>query len=595
MTMTVDTETGNEHETVVRQFIDAAWNADDFGKVYDLCSPDVVIRDPSNPTSVIGPEGYERYVSRFKRAFTDLELTIVDVASTDEKVVVDIRGTGAQQRHFRGRAPTDDEATFSGLAVFHVKDGVIAEWSGVLLEGIGIESFINEFAGEIIRRGDESYDEARAVWNGTIDRYPALIARCTGVADVIKAVSFARENELLLAVRGGGHNVAGSAVCDNGLVIDLSKMTGVHVDLDAQTARAEAGVTWRKLDRETQVFGLATPGGVVSTTGIAGLTLGGGVGWLRRKYGLSIDNLVSVDLVTADGEFVTTNERENSDLFWGIRGGSGNFGVVTSFEYRLHPVGPKVMFVGALYSLETAREILPAWRDFMDDAPEEVSSQAVFWSVPAIPDFPEETHGEPIVAIVATHCGSVEEGQRVLQPLREFDEPLIDLSGPAPYAQVQQLYDPFFPSGELCYYWKSIDLNRLDGEVIDAIVTTAEDRPSSRTLLPVWHHGGAMNRIGAMETAYGDRSTTYLLSIDSTWDDPADSEENIQWTREVWEDMHRFSDGGLYLNFPGFGEEGEELVRAGHGEEIYDRLVALKDKYDPENLFRTNQNIVPST
>jgi FAD/FMN-containing dehydrogenase len=253
------------------------------------------------------------------------------------------------------------------------------------------------------------------------------------------------------------------------------------------------------------------------------------------------------------------------------------------------------MFVGAMYPLETARSVVAAWRDFMDDAPEEVSSQAVFWSVPEVPDFPDTARGEPVVAIVATHCGPVEDGRRVLQPLRELAEPLVDLSGPAPYTQVQQLYDPFFPEGELYYYWKSIELAHLDDEVIEEVVAAAADRPSSRTLLPIWHHGGAMNRVGALETAYGDRSATYLLSIDSTWADPDETEANVEWTRTLWDAMHRFSDGGLYLNFPGYGEEGEELVRAGHGEAVYDRLVDLKDEYDPDNLFRLNQNVSPSS
>lgn len=593
--MTTDGDTPTDRETIGHQLVTAAWNEGNFARIDDLCTPDIIVHDPSNPTVTTGPDGYRRRVTRTRDAISDLELTIDDVTVAGETAVIRTSGSGTPKGHPMGSGSDDEdgETTISGLEVIHVQEGSIVEWSGSLLSDASVKAFIEGFAGDVIRPGDADYDQVRAVWNRTIDKYPALVARCTGVADVIDSVAFAREHDLLVAVRGGGHNVAGTAVCNGGIVVDLSPMTGVHVDLDAQTVRAEGGATWAELDRETQVFGLATPGGVVSTTGIAGLTLGGGVGWLRRRYGLTIDNLVSIDVVTANGEFLTANERENTDLFWGIRGGGGNFGVVTSFEYRLHPVGPEVMFVGALYPLETACEILPAWREFMDDTPEEVSSQAVFWSVPEIPDFPAEAHGEPIVAIVATHCGPVEDGQRVLQPLRELDEPLIDLSGPAPYTQVQQLYDPFFPEGELSYYWKSIELDRLDTDVIEALVTAAEERPSPRTLMPVWHHGGAMTRVGAAETAYGDRETTYLLSIDSTWEDPADTEENITWTREVWTDMHRFSDGGLYLNFPGFGEEGEKLVRAAHGPKIHDRLIGLKNEYDPENLFRLNQNVTP--
>ncbi len=464
-----------------------------------------------------------------------------------------------------------------------------------MLTNKAIEDFKTSLGGELIQPGDENYDQARRVWNGMIDKRPRLIARCSGTADVIAAVNFARENRLLTAVRGGGHNVAGSAVCDDGLVIDLTPLKGVYVDPKARKARAQAGVTWGELDRETQLFGLAAPGGVVSTTGIAGLTLGGGIGWLRRKYGLSIDSLVSVDIVTAEGEFLVASAGENPDLFWGIRGGGGNFGIVTSFEYQLHPVGPEVMFAGVLYPLDSARNVLPAWRDYMDDAPEEVSSQAVFWSVPEVPAFPKETHGKPVIAIVALHCGDVDKGQKILQPLREFGNAIIDLSGPAPYTQVQQLYDPFFPAGELCYYWKSLDLDRLDTEVMEAIIAGAASRPSRRTLMPIWHHGGKMSRIEPQETAYGDRSARYLFSIDTTWDDPAETVKNITWARNLWKKMHRFSSGSLYVNFPGLGEEGEDLVRAAHGNKTYNRLVQLKTKFDPANFFRVNQNIRPAT
>ncbi|WP_265111207.1 FAD-binding protein [Halosolutus halophilus] len=588
--MATESPSPTDHETLGRTFVDAAWNDGDLDRVEGLCTNDVVVHDPANPTAEIGPTGYQRYVSRITDEAADLELTIEDVTVADGTVAVRTVGR-ASSENLDGE---DDEPTLSGFEVIHVEEDSIVEWSGTLLADADLEAFVESFAGEVVRPGDAGYDDARAVWNGLIDKYPALVATCTGVADVIEAVNFAREHDLLVAVRGGGHNVAGSGVCDGGIVIDLSAMTGVHVDLDASVVRAEGGATWGDLDRETQVFGLATPGGVVSTTGIAGLTLGGGMGWLRRKYALTIDNLVSVDLVTADGEFRTASDRENPDLFWGLRGGGGNFGVVTSFEYRLHPVGPEVMFAAPMYPLETARDVLPDWREFVADAPEEVSAEAVFWSVPELPDFPEETRGKSVVVLPAMHCGSVEEGRRVLQPLRELAEPLIDLSGPAPYTQVQQMFDPFLPEGELRYYWKSINLDRLDDEVIEAIVSIAEDRPDDRVLIPIWHHGGAMNRVDPPETAYGGRSTDFMLSFDSTWEDPAKSEEMVDWTREAWADMHRFSDGSLYLNFPGFSEEGEELVRAAHGREIHERLVALKDEYDPENLFRLNQNVTPS-
>lgn len=394
-----------------------------------------------------------------------------------------------------------------------------------------------------------------------------------------------------LAVRGGGHNVAGHAVNDGGRVIDLSPMKGIQVEPEARIARAQGGVTWRELNRETQLFGLATPGGNISTTGIAGMTLGGGLSRLRRKYGLSCDNLIAADVVTADGHFLRASEDENPDLLWALRGGGGNFGVVTTFEYRLHEVGPKVVFAAVIYPEELARELLPAWRDYMTLAPDAVSADALFWTIPPVPAFPEALHGRDVFIVSALYSDDWREGQRVLQPLRELAEPLLDMSGAIPYTQVQTMFDPFFPKGAF-YYWKSLRLDSLDEEVIAAIVERVANRPSPRTPVPIWHHGGAMSRVGPEETAFGDCSAPYLLSLDSTWVDPADSEENVAWTRAVWEEMQRFSTRGSYLNFPGMGEEGEALVRAAYGAN-YERLRALKRKYDPTNLFSQNQNIDP--
>lgn len=305
--MSSETKTRNETEALARRLIDEVWNQGNLDLVDELCTVDAVVNTVSNRLITRGPGGYKEYVSQFQRAFSNLEVTLTDLTFRNERVVIRMTGRGTHDGEFLGRAPTGDETSLSGLQVLHSDSSVIAEWSGALLDDAEVETFVDGFSGDIVRLGDDDYDEARSVWNGMIDRYPALIARCTGVADVIDAVTFARANDLLVAIRGGGHNVAGTSVCDGGIVIDCSPMMGIRVDLDAQTVRAEAGVTWADLDRETQAFGLATPGGVVSTTGIAGLTLGGGMGWLRRKYGLSIDNLVSVDLVTADGEFVTAN------------------------------------------------------------------------------------------------------------------------------------------------------------------------------------------------------------------------------------------------------------------------------------------------
>jgi FAD/FMN-containing dehydrogenase len=369
-------------------------------------------------------------------------------------------------------------------------------------------------------------------------------------------------------------------------------MKRIQVDPKRRTVRAEGGATWADLDRETQVFGLATPGGEVSETGIAGLTLGGGIGLLRRKYGLSCDNLLSADVVSADGRLLTASETENADLFWGIRGGGGNFGVVTTFEYRLHPVGPEVMAAAVMYPFGQAMELLHAWRGYTEQAPDEVTSEVLLWSIPDIPDFPEELRGEPTVVVAGMYAGPAEAGERELQPLREFGTPLVDLSGIQPYTAAQSDFDAFFPGG-LLYYWKSLYLDHLDDGAINALVVHAENRPSPQTPLIVRHLGGAISRVPEEATAYGNRNAAFNLSIDATWEDPIQSERNIAWTREVWTKMRQFSEGGIYVNFAGFLEEGEKLLHEAHGEN-YERLVALKTKYDPTNLFRLNHNIKPT-
>jgi FAD/FMN-containing dehydrogenase len=427
-----------------------------------------------------------------------------------------------------------------------------------------------------------------------IDRYPTLIARCAGVADVIGAVNFARENGMPVAVRGGGHNVAGNAVCDGGVVVDLSQMRAVHVDPAARAVRVQGGATWGDVDHETQAFGLATPGGVVATTGVAGLTLHGGMGHLRRKHGLSLDNLISVDIVTADGQLHRASAEENADLFWAVRGAGSNFGVVTSFEFQLHPVGPTVFLCAPVYALADAATVLRRWRDFMATAPEEISSLALFWSMPADPHFPEELHGDPIVIVAAVYSGDADEGERMLQPLRELATPVLDLSSQEPYTALQSGFDPFFPAG-MRYYWKSLYVDRLGDELIDELAARAATRPSALTTIDIWHHGGAMSRVGAADTAFGRRDAPYMVSFSSTWTDPNAADANITWARDGWAAIHSHSStGGLYLNFPGFGEEHDALVRAAYGPN-YDRLVELKNRYDPANLFRFNQNIRPTT
>jgi FAD/FMN-containing dehydrogenase len=469
---------------------------------------------------------------------------------------------------------------------------VLEETKTTVVEESVVAGLRSQLRGEVLQPGDESYDEARKVWNGMIDKKPALIVRCASADDVVAVVGFARENGILLAVRGGGHNVAGTAVADGGLVVDLSPMKGVHVDPERHTVRAEGGVTIGELDEETQKFGLATPMGVVSETGIAGLTLGGGLGWLRRKYGLSSDNLVSVDIVTADGRHLTASETENPDLFWGIRGGGGNFGVVTSFEYQLYPVGPEVMFCFVVYPGDRAKEVLRSCEEYVAQASDEVSPLGVLGRVPHDELFPEEWHGKPYAAILAMYSGSVEEGERVLQPLRDLGDPIADLSEPMPYTEAQKLLDEDYPEGGR-YYWKSVTLNGLGDEEIEHLMAHAETAPSDHSTIDVWYQGGAMNRVGAEETAFGDRSAPYLLGIEGNWEESHEDEANVAWVRECVADMQRFSDGGMYLNFPGFLEEGQEMMRNAYGEN-YQRLVALKNEHDPANFFRMNQNIRPT-
>lgn len=446
--------------------------------------------------------------------------------------------------------------------------------------------------GAILQPGDAGYDDARAIWNGLIDRHPALIVQCTGSADVVDAVDFAREHELLVSIKGGGHNVAGTAVNDGGLVMDLSQMRAVQVDPSTRTVRVQGGATWGDCDRETQLFGLAVPGGVVSTTGVAGLTLHGGVGHLRRRHGLSIDNLLSVDIVTADGRLRRASPDEEPDLFWAVCGAGSNFGVVTSFEFQAHPVGPEVMVSAVFYPLEEMRAVVPAWRDYMAQAPDELSSLAICWSVPAAEPFPPEHHGRAVVIVAGAYAGPVDEGAPVIQPLRELGQPLVDLSGPWPWVALQSGFDALFPKGGL-YYWKSRALDELPDAVIDEIAEFAARRPTPITDLVIWHHGGAMRRVPDTASAYAGRDAGFLVTGEVNWSDPAQSEAAIAWGRGFWEAMGRHSTGGLYLNFPGLGEEKDELVRAGYGVN-YDRLTELKAAYDPTNLFRMNQNIAPA-
>jgi FAD/FMN-containing dehydrogenase len=463
----------------------------------------------------------------------------------------------------------------------------------VALDPEAVQAFATTVRGRVLTPGDAGYDDARAIWNGLIDRSPALIVQCTGAADVVDAVNFAREHDLLVSIKGGGHNVAGNAVNDGGLMIDLSGMRGVRVDPSAQTVQVQGGATLGDLDRETQLYGLAVPAGVVSTTGVAGLTLHGGTGHLRRKHGLSIDSLISVDIVTADGQIRTASETENEDLFWAVRGAGSNFGVVTSFEFRAYPVGPMVMVGAIFYPADDAPKLLRAWRDYVTVAPDELSSMLLLWSIPPGEPFPAEHHGKPCVVVAACYSGSVEDGEPIVQPLREIGEPLIDLSGPWPWLGLQSGFDALFPKGGF-YYWKSRSLAELTDDAIGVIVDFGSQRPSPLTDIVVWHQGGAMSRVGEAETAYGGRDAAFLVTAEASWDDPALTDAAIGWARTFWDAIGSHSTGGMYLNFPGLGEEKEELVKAGYGAN-YERLTALKAKYDPSNLFRMNLNITPAS
>jgi len=456
---------------------------------------------------------------------------------------------------------------------------------------IAIGDLAGNLQGEVIRPGDPTYEEARRVWNGMIDRRPALVARCRGVADVIACVRFAADHELVLAVRGGGHNVAGFGTCDGGLVIDLSAMRDVKVDPERRTVRAEGGATWADLDRETQAFGLAAPGGIVSTTGIAGLTLGGGQGWLRRTHGMTCDNLLSAEVVTAAGQVLVASDTENADLFWALRGGGGNFGVVTSFEYRLHPVGPMVAFAGPVYPIEQTAEVMDGYRDFVAGAPDEINASATWWSIPAVPGFPATVHGRSVLILGAAYAGPPAQGEAHLMPLRRFAEPIVDLSATLPFTALQQIFDPFFPHGDLRYYWKSLYLSGLGNEVIDEIVARMQNRPSPMSMASVWALGGAFGRVDPDATAAGERHAPFVVEILANWAKPEDTEANVVWAREFFTAMERFGTGKANMNFPGLGED-PRFVRAAVGRS-YGRLAALKRIYDPTNLFRLNQNIDP--
>ena len=447
------------------------------------------------------------------------------------------------------------------------------------------------FRGELLHRGDPGYDDERRIWNGSIDRRPLVIARCAGVADVVAAVRFARRTGLVVAVRSGGHSWPGLSLCDDGIVIDLSLMKGIRVDPEARTVRVEAGVLLGELDRETQAFGLAVPAGVVTHTGVAGLTLGGGIGHLMRKYGLTIDQLLSVDLITAAGEFVKASATENPELFWGIRGGGGNFGIVTSFQFRLNPLGPMVLAGPVFWRMHDAPEVLRFYRDWITDVPDELTTIVNFRKAPASPIIPEELWLQPVVAVLCTYAGSIEDGERVIRPLKEFGTVVHDLCAPKPFVAHQAMLDPGLPHG-WWYYCKSCDVAELTDEVIDITVEHSLRIRSPRTTYPIFQLGGAIRAVDDDETSFNGRAAghTYNINGVAASDTGEDFEDEREWARGLWDALAPFHTS-VYVNF--LMDEGEEGIRRAYGSAKYDRLKALKRHYDPENFFRLNQNIPP--
>ena len=456
------------------------------------------------------------------------------------------------------------------------------------------EALATRIDGEVLTPGSDGYDAARAIWNAMIDRKPALIARCRNRDDVAATLAFARQHDYPVSIRGGGHNVAGHAVGDDGIMIDLSGMRSVSVDPETRTARVAGGATWQDVDAASQAHGLATPGGLISDTGVAGLTLSGGIGWLRSRHGLCIDNILGVEIVTADGEIRRADEQENADLFWAVRGGGGNFGVITEFEFRLHPLGPEVMFCAPIYALECGAEPIRFWRDFLADKNDRIGSLVEFSTVPEDDEFPREAWGKQVYTIAAVYAGDAGEGEKIMQPLRELAPLVTDFSGRLEYCELQKLFDELMPAGQFRCYWKSHYLAELSDAVLDEILAGVATVPSPNSLSSIWNFGGATAQVPADATAFGDRSMPWMFSIDSVWEGAENDAANIGWTRDFWERMRPHSHGGrMYLNFPGQGEEGDQLLQDTFGSENFRRLREIKAKYDPDNRFRFNQNIRP--
>jgi len=452
-----------------------------------------------------------------------------------------------------------------------------------------IDQFKASLRGELIQPHDEGYDAARKVYNGMIDRRPRFLARCSDVGDIISAVKFARENNQLVAIRGGGHNGAGLGVCDDGLVIDLSRRRGIRADPKKRTVQVESGCTWGDVDHATHPFGLAVPTGIVSTTGVAGLTLGGGHGYLTRKFGLTIDNLLEADVVLADGSFVTANAQENEDLYWAMRGGGGNFGVATSFTFKAHPVS--TVYAGPmLWHLDKAVEVMKWYREFITKAPEDLYGFFAFLNVPPGPPFPENLHGKTMCGVVWCYCGSMKKAEEVFRPIRKIGPPAVDFVGPMPYPALQSFLDPLLPPG-LQWYWKGDFVNELSDEAIKLHMKYGSELPSLLSTMHIYPIDGAPQRVGKKDTAFSYREAKWSMVIAGIDPDPANKDRITKWAKTYWEALHPYSAGGAYVNF--MMEEGQNRVEATYRDN-YKRLSQIKRKYDPTNLFRVNQNIPPA-
>jgi FAD/FMN-containing dehydrogenase len=452
--------------------------------------------------------------------------------------------------------------------------------SHIAIDDTKVQGFKASLRGQLLTPVDEGYDAARSIWNALIDRRPALIARCADAGDVVASVQFARANDLVVAIRAGGHGVAGNAVCDGGLMIDLSPMQGLEVDPEQRIARVEAGVVWGSLDRETQKHGLATTGGIVGTTGVAGLTLGGGLGYLMRSYGLACDNLLAAEVVLADGQQIRASAEENTELFWGLRGGGGNFGIVTRFEFKLHPVGPTVLGGFLFYPMERAKDVARVYREVTKTAPDELIVHMAFATSP---------EGHPVVVFIVCYNGSIAEGERVIEPLRNLG-PVADMVAAIPYPEMQSLAEPLYPTRRL-HYWKSSFIREFSDAAIDTAIAQFATVPSPLSSAVFEQLGGAMSRVGPNETAFGDRSAPFSFIITSQWEDRADTEQNIQWARDFWDAMQPYAKEAAYINYLDAGDEAR--VKAAYAASTYDRLVALKNTYDPTNFFHLNTNIAP--